>query len=729
MVVYKYSRTPLVGELHDYTEEVKLHKVDETKWEALWDRMVQKHHYLGYGGVIGARVKYIITLGEHVIGAISFCSAAYHLGPRDEYIGWDAQTRLAMLPHLVSNNRFLILPWISIRNLASRVLSMSLRQLREDWTRQYETAPYMVETFVDPNYLGTCYKAANWTYLGVTKGYGKIGGSFVYHGQKKDIYVYILDRGFAREFRPDTSRLANEKGELAAMINGIPMWYPSLLKEVGVSDNPMEQIKQRFNDHLWRYIPFLGRKEHWRHLVTMVQGLLSDLKRKSIEPIAMAFEGIDSVRNVTNFMSKSKWDDAAMLAEYQSDLSETVAAEDGMITGDETGIPKKGNESVGVARQYCGRTGKTDNCQVGVMLGYASSSGYGIVDFQLFMPESWFGDGHEQRRRKCKVPSSLSFRTKGEMLQGMIQAAVDSGKFPAKYIGVDSAYGSSGTFLDSLPEGLIYFADVRNNCHVFDGRPEVRVPPYSGRGKRPTKEKPEFPSITVKELIEQQDETAWSKMVLGIGAKGPVIAEDIALRVVESRGGLPGKEVWLYVRKLENGTIKYALCNAPGSATAEEIRKPALMRWSIEQCFGECKDYLGMDHYESRSWVAWHRHMLLTFIAHLFITKLRIAYSAVPRTPSATPYTDTPVHFEDYLEAFEQMKNDQPILHPDIMAKPTRPQQFLTIGLIQKLISTAFVKAGAVMCEINHLLYKAMSAFNSHSIAKMNDATLNCGDG
>jgi SRSO17 transposase len=722
---YRFDKTPLAGEISDFTGGIRLHKVDETKWEPFWDQLVREYHYLGYESVIGGRIKYIITLGERIVGAISYCSAAYQLGPRDEFIGWDDETRRKMLQHLVCNNRFLILPWIQIRNLASRVLALSLKQLRKDWEKQYEISPVMAETFVDAQYKGTCYRASNWTYLGITKGYGRIGNTFVYHGQKKDIYVYIIDRQFARNFKPDIRRVNTKIDEekFTAMINGIPMWSPSLLKVVGISGNPIEQLKQKFADHMIRFIKYLGRKEHWQHLITMAQGFLSDLNRKSIEPIAIAFEGIDSVRNVTNFMSKSKWDDSGMLTEYQTDLSETLATEEAMITGDETGIPKKGNKSVGVARQYCGSTGKVDNCQVGVMLGYASSKGYGIIDYNLYMPEKWFDNNHAEQRKKSKVPSAIKFKTKNEILSEMVRNAVDSGKFPAKYVGVDSAYGSDGDFLDMLPKNIIYFADVKSSSRLFTERPPVSVPPYSGKGRKPEKEKPEFEPLTVKEIIENPA-TIWNKVTLGIGAKGPIIAEDTVLRVIEVRNGLPGRDVWLYARKMEDGTTKYALCNAPADAMIVEIRKPALMRWSIEQCFKECKDYLGMDHYESRSWDAWRRHMLIIFISHLFITKLRIAFSSVPRSPCATPHTDTPVNLDDYLEAYEQMKDNQPITHPDIKTMPTKPQQFLTIGLVMKLLSTVFVKIGFVIDEIDYALYKAMSAFASHSLATINSAIL-----
>jgi SRSO17 transposase len=720
---YKYDKdTTLCGKISDYEDDLKLHKVDETKWEKYWNKLVNAHHYLGFENSFGGRIKYIVTLGEQIVGAISFCSAVLHLGPRDAYMGWNEETRIAVLPHLVNNNRFLILPWINIKNLASRILSMSLQQLQKDWEKQYGVVPYMAETFVDrEHFLGTCYKASNWTYLGFTKGYGKIGKDFVFHGRKKDLYVYILNRQFAKRFKPDITRVFNEREDLAAMINGTPMWYPSLLKELGITYNPARKILQKFIDHVMRYTQYLGRSENKQHFISMLQGLLSDLKRKSIEPIAVAFEGTDGVRNLTNFISRSKWDDVGMLDEYRNELSGLLRHDEGMITGDDTGFPKKGTNSVGVARQYCGNTGKVDNCQSGVMTGYASPKGYGILDYELYMPEQWFDADHAERRMKCDVPSSIQFKTKNKMLLEMIQNTIRSGLFPAKYVGVDSAYGSDSDFLDGLPEGVIYFADVRSNHLVFSDRPGVYLPGYSGKGRKPIKEKTETAPVSVKKIIEESEDP-WERVVLGIGAKGPVIADDKCVRVVEVRNGMPGKDVWLYARKLDDGTIKYALCNASPNASVNEIRKPALMRWSIEQCFKECKDYLGMDNYESRSWNAWRRHVLLTLIAHLLIIKLRMEFSRTPRTPNAVPYVTSPVSLDEYLEAHMQMLAHQDINHSDIFAIPKIPQQFMTIGLIQKLVDSTFPKVGLVVEELNYSLYKATVAFASHSSATVERA-------
>jgi SRSO17 transposase len=357
------------------------------------------------------------------------------------------------------------------------------------------------------------------------------------------------------------------------------------------------------------------------------------------------------------------------------------------------------------------------------MAGYASAKGYGLVDYSLYMPDKWFDAGYAELRKKCDVPSSIRFKTKNEMLLEMIWSTVRSGLYPAKYVGVDAGFGSDAAFLDGLPENLVYFADIRSNQIIFTDKPETFVPMYSGRGRRPTKPKADAVPISVKKAIEKSDEP-WERVVLGIGAKGPIIAEDKILRVVEIRNDLPGNGVWLYARKLDDGTIKYALCNAPADAVKKDIRKPALMRWSIEQCFKECKDYLGMDHYESRGWDAWHRHILMTFIAHLFIVKLRIEFSRKPSAPNATPFIDKPVSLDDYLDAHMQMVSNRVISHPDIFTAPMFPQQFMTIGLVQKLVNATFPKVGLIVEEVDYLLYKAANAFASHSLTTVKNAML-----
>lgn len=721
MATYRFRINSMNGDLHNFGT-LRILRVDETKWELEWNKMVERWHYLASSDTVGGLVKYFIVLDEWVVGAISFSSGAYKLAPRDKYIGWNSTVCKEYLPRIIENNRFLILPHVKIKNLASAVLSKSLKQLKADWQYKYGVSPVLVETYVDTSrFTGACYRASNWDYIGQTQGYCRIKDGFTYHGNKKAIYVYVIDKRFKKEFKPNTERLSNPTKEIEEMINGIPQWYPSLTEKIGLKKMTDEDIRRLLANHLSTYTPYLGRKEHHQHLVSMTQGLLSDLNRKSIEPIAIAYEGTDNVRVLTKFMSDAKWNEYDMMKAYQSELADMLSAEGGMITGDDTCFPKKGHNSVGVARQYCGNTGKIDNCQSAPMVGYVSSKGYGLFDWQLYMPKSWFDDKNKALRNKCKVPDRVCFETKNQMLLDMIWSAYESGKLKSKYVGVDASYGSDSAFLDALPEELIYFADVRKNQLVFSKRPEVCIPEYKGRGQHPKNPTTSLKPVTVEEIATNES-IPFNDVVLGIGAKGPIFAKDKVIQVVEVRDGLPGKDIWLYVRQLEDGTLKYSLTNAPASSTKEEVRIPAIFRWSIEQCFKELKEYLGMDHYEARNWVAFHRYMLLSNISHLFINKLRDLFSVKMHTPGVTPYIEEPVNTDDFLDAAIQLENNEPITSDKIKAMPDRPQQVLTIGSIQIFVNAAFIKIGKIREEIEYQLRTSASAFESHSRTRLKKA-------
>jgi hypothetical protein len=334
-------------------------------------------------------------------------------------------------------------------------------------------------------------------------------------------------------------------------------------------------------DHVEPFLPYLNRPELKPNFMTMLKGLLSDLPRKSIEPICLAYSTPNQHRNMTNFMTRSTCDDQEMLGEYQKRLSQAVFDPDGMNTGDGCDFPKKGNMSVGVARQPRSPLGKVENCQAGVMAGFTGAKGHGLVDYELYVPKNWFGVDFEDKREKCRVPDGLEFKTKNVILGDMINRVYDSDLFKGKNVGVDAAFGRDSDFLDSLPNGLIYFADIPNNQHVFPSRPDV-APAYGGRGGPPKALVPSIPSIAVNKLMTDES-VPWNRVTLDIGSKGPIVIWDKILRVVEIRDGMPAEEAWLYARRLEDGKIKYSLCNHSADATPEEIRVPALMRWSIEQ--------------------------------------------------------------------------------------------------------------------------------------------------
>jgi SRSO17 transposase len=650
----QYDSIPLEGNLNDFAESITFFKVDETIQEPLWDHLVRSYHYLGYENMIGCRVKYLIYLGKRLIGAISFCSGFFKLGPRDKYVGWDEKTRLSYLPHLINNNRFLILPWVKIHNLASHILSLIIQKLRIDWKIQYNVEPYMIETFVDSEkYRGTCYIASNWTYLGVTKGFRKQGKSFVYHGNRKNIFVKVISRRFTHLFKPSIERLPNIKKEVLALITATPLYYDGILENFGINNLAQDEFNTLLADHLEPYIKYLNRKELLPHFVAVIKGLLSqNIKRKSMESIAIAFLGVDNIRNFNNFYSRSNFDDFGMLDELQKEVGNFFFHQEAMITGDGCDYHKNGNSYVGVSCQYCGESGKIENCQASVMIGYASSLGFGLAGRCIYIPEKWFDDDYAEKRKKCLVPEDLKYATKNELLLRLIENAVSSGNLKAKYVGVDCSFGKDHNFLDSLPKNLIYFADVPSNQLVFKNRPNFTTLEYCGKERKPLPTE-SFHPYSVNSFSLDQD-YPWNDIVIGSSIQGPIIVKDKCIKVVELRNDMPGKDIWLYIRKLDDDSVKFSLCNANMDFCPSKMRILATMRWSIEQCIRDCKQKLGMGQYEVLKLVAWNRHILFVFIAYLFIAKLRRQYSTNIDNPGPFPFVKLPVTLEEYRKAVKQ---------------------------------------------------------------------------
>ena len=624
------DKIPLAGTISKYLP-LEISIVNNDECEPLWNQMVRDYHYLGYDNMIGPRIKYLAKINGVPVAAISYNRASLKVGVRDSFFGYDEEGKKAFLKHMATNNRFLILPWIKIKNLASHVLSKTLKMLKKDWPRMYGVHIAAVETFIDVNrHKGTCYKAANWMYLGETKGFSKVGKAYIYHGNKKAVYLYILDKNY-RKLIPEPKRQPhNKSGRVPNMMLNIPDWNATILEDAGITVNEAANLGAMLDDYLSIYDESYSHIGQRKNCEGFIKGILSNIERKSIEPIALEYFGEKGVRPMQIFFKASLMDDVKMLNQYQNRLSSYIADENGMINTDGSDFVKKGKYSVGVKRQYCGMLGKVENCQAGVFAGYSSRKGYGLVDRGLYMPEEWFSEGHHKKYEDCEVPDDLVFQTKVEMASEMIRKTMSSGKFPAKWIGCDSFFGRNKEFLSSIPESCYYFADIPDNLLVFDNMPEVGIPEDSGRGRKYTKERALSAPTPVSDL-SKENSVPWQQVVLGEGAKGPIMADVKILRVIDAvdiggKNYLPGVEQWLYIRKYSDGRIKYSLSNAPADISKDKLHLAATMRWPIEQCFEECKRYLGMDHYEARSWPAWHKHMLLVMVAHLFIIEMRLKF-------------------------------------------------------------------------------------------------------
>ena len=615
---------------------VSIRLISGSEQDPLWDQLVRTHHYLSYQKLIGHRLKYIAYIEEQPVAALSWSAPALKLAARDHFIGWSDDQRKHHLNQLVSNSRFLILPWVKVPNLASHVLSLNIAQLNKDWQRHFGHRLLVLETFVDSRYFkGTCYKAANWLHVGDTYGSGKQGKGYIYHGTAKEIYLYVLDPDFrsvigCRQKAPSLFHRpppTKTKVEELVMLLEHCQWHPQLVAELDLHESDIKAMAQELIEFHQQFHDHFGRIEHQRLGLAYISGLMSNAQAKSVEPIALELLDKSSVRSLQMFMKNYRWDHQGMQRAHQAMLAQMIGRFDGMMTVDSCEFPKKGKESVGVSRQYCGPLGKVENCQSGVFVGYSSNKGYGLLNCQLYMPESWFSKEQQQRCQANLVPQDLVFKTKLQIAAELIEQVMATGAFPCRWIGCDATFGSDIDFLNALPPDLYYFADIRCDTQVFTKKPKIGLPLYKGRGRRPSKLKvlagqPKAKSVSE---IAGSKRLSWKSVTIAEGAKGPIVAKVARIQIYLAREGLPvGDRQWLFLRKNADGQIKYAICNAPKQTPLAELIKASTMRWPIEQCFQEGKSQLGMDCYEHRSWPAWHRHMIYVFLALHFLLRLRL---------------------------------------------------------------------------------------------------------
>jgi len=381
-----------------------------------------------------------------------------------------------------------------------------------------------------------------------------------------------------------------------------------------------------------RFAPLFGKEQAQDHAFTYVKGLMVCPERKSIEPIALCV-GDGQVSALQKFINIAPWDHDDAQAEVQSvfadELVPTAAGSPIGVVGivDESGFAKKGDHSAGVGRQYNGRLGKQDNCQVGVFLVGATPGGSALLDHQLYLPEGWCrrDKAGRRRREKAHIPESVAFRTKPEIAAGLVRQTAALGLVTLDWITADEGYGQNGGFLDELELlGLRYVVEVPVNTTAWAEDPASCVPPYGGRGRVPTK--PGRESVaSVAAIVSSLGPESWRTLNLGQGAKGPLCFEFAAVRVWAVRHGEAGPPVWLLVRRSLEPTpeVKYYVSNADASTPLETLARVACTRHKVEDFFEDAKSYLGMGQYETRSYVGWHHHMSLVAMAHLFVTLTR----------------------------------------------------------------------------------------------------------
>lgn len=423
--------------------------------------------------------------------------------------------------------------------------------------------------------------------------------------------------------------------------------------EMKLTFQETNKLVEELSEYHKIYSPFFQRREQREWSEIYLRGLLLEIPRKSIEPIVLATKGSDlnAIRAMQQFVSEGRWEDEKLLQQHWQEVDSTLGEENGVLTLDGSDFAKQGRASVGVKRQYCGELGKRANCQAGVFLGYASTQGYTLLDRRLYLPEEWVSsEEFAERRQQCGVPAEISFQTKLELSWEMIQAQVKAGVLRYRWLTCDEAFGRDTTLLDQIAStGIWYFAEVPHDTHLWQQRPETELPVWTGRGRKPTTRRlvaGESTAQTVLELVTSLSPQQWSRHCIKEGSKGPIVADFACLRVIAVREGLPGPEVWLVVRRnLISGELKTFLCNAPIQTPVETLVWVSGMRWPIETCFEEGKQYLGMGDYEMRSWLGWHHHMTLCILAHHFLVRLQLRLKKLSHSNFASSSSAVELHF------------------------------------------------------------------------------------
>ena len=383
----------------------------------------------------------------------------------------------------------------------------------------------------------------------------------------------------------------------------------------------------------------LGYSARNQSLLEYCSGLMLPIARKSIEPLAAHADPLNvSAKHqaLHHFVANARWSDRVLLERIREYAEPHLGLEHGAYwIIDDTAHPKCGRHSVGVARQYCGRLGKQDNCQVAVSLSLATAQGSVPVDYPLYLPEAWATDA--KRRRKAKVPPTLRFATKSQIALEQIRAAKQRG-VPQGIVLADAGYGRDTAFREALDAlGLVYVVGVSSSATVWaPGTGPLPTRASAGRGRPPTRLRraPGHEPVSMKELAFALQRSAWQKVAWREGTNKTLSSRFARVRVrVAHRDYLRTnmrEEQWLLIEwpLKQAEPAKYWLSNLPAAMNMSDMVNTAKMRWRIEQDYHELKQEFGLSHYEGRGWIGFHHHATLCIAAYGFLTAQRLKHAS-----------------------------------------------------------------------------------------------------
>ena len=417
----------------------------------------------------------------------------------------------------------------------------------------------------------------------------------------------------------------------------------ALLNDASLTPETVQGCADRLTGFLQRYLPRFYRVEQRGNAALILRGMLSGLDRKSCEPIAI--QAAVPRKPLQFFVGAGKWDDEAVMTELRTHIREEFAESEGVVVIDGSAFPQKGIESCGVGRQWCGRLGKVDNCQVGVFLAYAATTGYAPLDRRLYLPQDWASD--PERREKCHVPDEIVFQEKWRIGLDLLDRSLPG--LAHGWIVGDDEFGRVTEFRAVLRRRQErYVLDVPCDTLVRDleRRRPRRVKAGQGR-------KREVPFVRADVWAANQPESRWTRLTVRDGEKEPLQVDAMRVRVRTKQDGRLGPEEWLVVtRVVGESQLHYALSNAGAEIPLSQLVAVRGQRHRIEEVFEAANGEVGFDHYEVRSWVGWHHHITLAMMALWFLCLERrrvggknsgnhgapdavLVHATAPRSPTA----------------------------------------------------------------------------------------------
>lgn len=389
----------------------------------------------------------------------------------------------------------------------------------------------------------------------------------------------------------------------------------------------IRQLEPMLTEYLEQFADCFQRRDTREHFPVYVRGQLSELSRKSVEPMALAAQV--PVRTLQEFLTHLVWNESRMRERLTTIVVRDHSSPESIGVIDETGWVKKGDRTPGVQRQYCGSVGKQENSIITVHLGYTAADFHCLVDGDLYLPESWHAD--RRRCRQAGIPDEVVYRPKTEIALELFDRARARGVH-FEWLTFDEWYASKPPFLRALDERQQRFiGEIHKGCTAWIDPPQVTTRPYRRAGKGRPRNVPRLRAGSPKpQTVEQLAQShpalrrqRWKTWRIKDGEKGPIVWQaKHVLVVVPDAQGLPGRTYHLLVcRNPLTGEIKYFFSNAPPETPVAMLLRVAFSRWHIERCFEDQKGEIGLDHWEGRRWIGLQRHLILSAVSYLFLAK------------------------------------------------------------------------------------------------------------